>query len=601
MRVLLVMHGWLPDTPRAVSGGAIRAWHHGEALKAAGHEVVYLTRSQDKVKGGPRVFSTPQGLKSQVRKIKPDRICCVQPEEAPHLANLGIPLCVDFYAPRILEASFEPGQAAEVAAVQTIRALAASDFQLFSNPRQRWYFLSLMSLAGIDITESTGAVVPLVAPQAPRRRSTKEPVLVMGGVNWPWQDSTEALERTVRFLKKKGRGRVVVYGGRPVLGDMKVPSLQQRVPASEHLQYVDAIPWKDLLKAYAGATAALDVMADNPERELALSFRHVDYIGCGLPLITSTNHALAPELAKAQAGWLVEPADNKGIEAALSQLFDSPELVVQFGRNAKKLAQSHFSRDVCEAPLVQWVEEANVRDKKRELIPERADLAAEVASLNAKVENAQALHAKTEKELGIKRDEVVQLHGQVNALTTIADRLSKAMDEVAGFKREAIAVLGAEKKAQSAEAGILNREVAALSADLAKKKAESNATARERDRLATDLEDARENAAQLQERLNLTAKKGSKQQAETDRIRAELDGIRAERDRYKADNESLKARADGLQAENSKKNAELAEANSELHRIHDKAGRFESELDRVNRELAAARKENERLSRRKLF
>ena len=63
----------------------------------------------------------------------------------------------------------------------------------------------------------------------------------------------------------------------------------------------------------------------------------------------------------------------------------------------------------------------------------------------------------------------------------------------------------------------------------------------------------------------------------------------------------MKAQTDSLQAENTKKNQELADANSELHRVHDKAGRFESELDRVNRELAAARKENERLSRRKLF
>jgi len=600
MRVLLVMHGWLPDTPRPVSGGAIRAWHHGEALKAAGHEVVYLTRTQDKVKGGPKVFSSARSLQAQVRKINPDRICCVQPEEAPHLGEMGIPLCVDFYAPRILEAAFEPDRAAEMAAVQTLRALTASDFQLFSNPRQRWYFLSLMSLAGIDVTKNTSAVVPLVAPQGPRRRSTKEPTLVMGGVNWPWQDSSSALERTVRYFEKRGSGKVLVYGGKPTLGDTVVPSLKKRVPPGKHLVYLEAVPWPELLKAYAGATAALDLMAPNSERELALSFRHVDYLGCGLPLITSDNHALAPSIESARAGWLIN-GSAAGLEKALAQLYESPKLAIQYGRNAKQLAKTQFAREACEAALVTWVEEATVRDKKRELIPERADLAAEVAGLKAHLSGAQALQAKTEKELGIKRDEVVQLHGQVNALTTIADRLSKAMDEVAGFKREAIAVLGAEKKAQTAEAGILNREVAELNADLAKKKAESKATARERDRLASDLEDARENAKHLQSRLGATAEKGTKHQVEADRLRAELDAVRSERDRFQADNESLKARADSLQSEVSKKGAELAEANSELHRVHDKAGRFESELDRVNRELAAARNENDRLSKRRLF
>jgi len=600
MRVLIVMHGWLPDTPRAVSGGAIRAWHHGEALKAAGHEVVYLTRTQDKVKGGPKVYSSPDALKRQVKKAKPDRILCVQPEEAPHLGDLGIPLCVDFYAPRLLESAFEKSNrnASEEAAVDTIRALTASDHQLFSNPRQRWYYLSLMTMAGIDVTETAGSVVPLVAPKGPRRRAPKEPLFVMGGVAWPWQDSTEALERTAHFLKKKGSGRLIVYGGKPTIGDTPVQDLKKRVPPSEHLQYADAVPWQELLKAYSGATAALDLMAENPERELALSFRHVDYMGCGLPMITGSAHALAPDIAEAKAGWLVE---NGSLEKTLEQIFNSPDLASSFGRNAKKLAQTQFSREACEAPLLAWVEEATVRDKKRELLPERADLAADVAALKAKTEGAQALQAKAEKELAVKRDEVVQLTSQVNALTTIADRLSKAMDEVAGFKREAIAVLGAEKDAQSAQTGILNREVAELGADLAKKQAEAKATARERDRLATDLEDAKENTTLLHERLAATAERESKLQAETGRLRAELDGVRAERDRLQAHNESLKAQNDSFQDESTKKSQELAETNSELHRVHDKAGRFESELDRVNRELAAARKENERLSRRKLF
>jgi predicted nucleic acid-binding Zn-ribbon protein len=600
MRVLIVMHGWLPDTPRAVSGGAIRAWNHGEALKGAGHEVVYLTRTQDKVKGGPKVFSSADSLKRQVKKAKPDRILCVQPEEAVHLGGLGIPLCVDFYAPRLLESAFEKANAhaSELAAVDTIRALTASDHQLFSNPRQRWYYLGLMTLAGIDVAEASGSVVPLVAPKGPRRSTPKEPLFVMGGVAWPWQDSTEALERTVRFLNKKGRGRLIVYGGKPPIGDTTIQPLQERVPPGDRLQYADAVPWKTLLKAYSGATAALDLMAENAERELALSFRHVDYMGCGLPIITGTAHALAPELAQAQAGWLVE---NGSLEKTLEQIFNSPDLASSFGRNAKKLAQTQFSREACEAPLLAWVEEATVRDKKRELLPERADLAADVAALKAKTEGAQALQGKAERELSIKRDEVVQLTAQVNALTTIVDRLSKAVDEVAGFKREAIAVLGAEKEAKSAQAVLLSRELAELGADLAKKQAESKATTRERDRLAADLEDSKENAERLQERLALTAEKGSKLQAESSRLRAELDAVRAERDRLQADNESLKAQTDSLQDETSKKGLELAEANSELHRVHDKAGRFESELDRVNRELAAARKENERLSRRKLF
>ena len=596
MRILIVMHGWLPGTPRPVSGGAIRAWHHGEALREAGHEVVYLTRTQDKVKGGPRVFSSPESLRRQVKKLKPDRIVCVQPEEAPHLGELGIPLCVDFYAPRLLEASFE--DATTDAAISTIRALTASDHQLFSNPRQKWFYLGLMTLAGIDVTEHHGSIVELVAPAGSPRRIPKEPLLVMGGVAWPWQDLSDSVRRTVAYLEKRGTGKLVVYGGKPPLGDTPVRPLKDSIEPSKHLEFKDAIPWPDLLEVYSTATAALDVMASNAERELALSFRHVDYLGCGLPMITGNAHALVPALLEAKAGWVIE---NDNLEAALDTVFDDPKWVRKTGQHAARLAKERFSRSVCEAPLLTWIMEAKVRESKRELLPERADLAATVAELKAKTEGAQALQAKAEAELSRKREEVVSLTSQINALTTIADRLSKAMDEVAGFKREAIAVLGAETKAKDAESTILNREVAELSADLAKKKAESLATARERDRLAGDLEDSRENAGRLQDKLSTNAEKTSKLQAESDRFRAEVDAVRAERDRLAADNESLKAQVDNLQEQSGKKNQELAEANSELHRIYDKAGRFESELDRVNRELATLKAENERLSRRRLF
>lgn len=596
MRILIVLHGWLPDTPRPVSGGAIRAWNHGEALKKAGHEVVYLTRTQDRVKGGPRVFSSPESLRRQVKKISPDRILCVQPEEAPHLGDLGMPLCVDFYAPRLLEAAFE-GETT-VAAIETIRALTASDHQLFSNERQRWFYLGLMSLAGIDVTQHRGDVIELVAPAAPKRQIPSEPLLVLGGVSWPWQDLTDCVRRTVAFLRAEGRGRLVVYGGEPPIGNTAVIPLEQQIPANEVLEYRKAVPWNKLLEVYSKATAALDVMAPNAERELALSFRHVDYLGCGLPILTGGGHALAPALRDTGAGWVVE---HDNLEEALRTALRDPGWVKKASKSAHKLAQDRFSRSRCEAPLIEWVSEALVREKKTELLPERADLAATVAELRAKTEGAKALQAKAEGELSRKREEVVALSSQVNSLTTIADRLSKAMDEVAGFKREAIAVLGAENKAKDEETSLLTREVAELSADLAKKRAEATATARERDRLAADLEDSKQNASQLQDRLSATAEKVAKAQAEADRTRAELDAVRAERDRFSADNESLKAQKDTLQDQVGKKNQELAEANSELHRVYDKAGRFESELDRVNRELATLRAENDRLSRRKLF
>ena len=74
MHVLIVFHGWFPRDDRPASGGAMRAWHHGEALRAAGHEVLWITREQDAVPGGPPTFASARHLSDYVATVRPDRI-----------------------------------------------------------------------------------------------------------------------------------------------------------------------------------------------------------------------------------------------------------------------------------------------------------------------------------------------------------------------------------------------------------------------------------------------------------------------------------------------------------------------------------------------
>ena len=596
MRVLVVFHGWLPQADRPISGGALRGWHHGEALKAAGHEVLYTTRDQDALEGGPPVFQSPAALRTYAKAVKPDRILCVQPEEAPALAGLDIPVCLDLYAPRLLESVFE--ESTSIEAVRTLRALSAADHFLFSNPRQRWFYLGLLTLAGVDVREVTGDVVPLVAPAAPKRQDPKTPQFVMGGVAWPWQDPTVGLERTVKYLRKRRKGKVVVFGGKPAIGTTQVVDLPAQVPPGSRIQYKGNVPWHSLLSAYASSTAALDLMEPNAEREIALAFRHVEYMACGLPIVTGAQHSLAGLLKEKKAGWVVEPAD---LEEVLQEILAKPEEAARRGRNAQRLAQAQFGRDHCEAPLLAWMSAATVREKQPTPIAEAAELAADLTGAQGEVDKLSTLLKKAEREVADKRTEVQDLSGQVRSLTSVTERLARAVDEVSGFKREAIHVLGSERDATAAEAETLRRELADLTADLAKKEAELRATARERDRAGQDLATAQTEAQAQDDRMAQLGERQAALAAENGRLRAAFDSLRAERDRLAAEKEGVVAQNASLSDDLSKTSQELAESNGELHRVHDKAGRFESELDRLNRELAALIKENERLSRRKLF
>ena len=515
MRVLVVFHGWLPRADRPASGGATRAWHHGEALRAAEHEVLYITRDQDAVDGGPPVFANASQLRRYAKSVRPDRILCVQPEEAPRLADLGIPLCVDLYAPRLLEAAWE--SSTEDEAVATLRALAVADEFLFSNPRQRWFYLGLLAIAGVDLRRWSGRVVPLVAPEGPPRKVPKNPLLVMGGVSWPWQDPTEALRRTVAHLEKRRKGKLVVYGGRPAIGDADVVDLPALVPPGPRLEYAGSVPWTDLLQAYSQASAALDVMEFNAEREVALAFRHVDYLGCGLPIITGGYHAL--ELG--EAGWVT---DDDGLEDVLDVVLDNRDEVMFRSGAASTLARTAYSRKVAERELLDWVENAEIRERMSTPLLDAAELKADLGRVEGEWKQSSALLANALEEVERKRDEVHGLNSQIQALTGTVERLSRTVDEVAGFKREAIRVLGAERDAVGQEARELQRELSDLRADVAKKDVELRAGQREQDRLNDALAAISDRASYTDDRLLEAGRR-------EDRLRNERDSVREQADR----------------------------------------------------------------------
>lgn len=496
MRVLLVQHGPPFDPARPVSGGALRAGQHAAALRGAGHEVLIATRAQDAPEGGALTYGSPRHLRALARELAPDRLLCVQPEEAPALAGLA-PLCVDLYAPRLIEAVFE-GAAAEEAS-RTLQALGAADHWLFSNPRQRWMYLGLLALAGVDLRATSGDVVPLAAPEGPPRQPPAEPLFWLAGVAWPWQDPVPGLRRLLAELERRGVGRVQRVGGRPLVGHAATVDLAAQLPPGPRLEVQGPLPYGALLQATARATVAWDWMEPNPERELAVSFRQLDALGCGLPLVTGGHHALAPLLRQWEAGWVLEHLDE--LPGVLDQLLGDPAEVERRAAQARALARAEFDPARAAAPLLRWVGSSPGRTPGRTPLLDAARLAAELASAQASGAAAEALRAEAQAEVALKRSELARLTAQNQDLAGSVAHLARAVDEVAGFRREAVRVLGARAEAAEGEAESLARELGDLRADLAKKDAELRAARRELDRLNDALAAAQDEAAAAGDRL----------------------------------------------------------------------------------------------------
>lgn len=454
MRWVVLHHGRLPGPDgclgdEGVTGGALRAWAHVSALREAGHDVVALHRHQD----GPGGFASPRELQAQLRAAAPDAVLCVAPEEAAHVDG-AVPLLLDLYAPRLLEAAFEGAQRAE--ARTTLTAIARADDVLFSNPRQRWFWLGLLGVAGFDLQHPVGHVVPLAAVPPPPDLPMPEgpPRFVFGGRSWPWQDAEPTIRRAVAHLR--GRAEVHRYGSRAE-GD------------GVHHGIVGRRAW---LGACAGAVAALDRFEPNPERDLALSFRQMDYLACGLPLVSDAHAVIADELRAAGAGWVDAPLEE-ALDAALAE---APEARAARRERVRGLA-ARYAPTHTEAPVVAWT--PRVRPRERSALANTLRL----ARAERRATWAEAGVEESRRELGQKHAEVERLTAQVVSLTGSVEALSAAMLDVAAFRRETVAVLGLRLSGSEATKEHLARELEIARADLAKKQAELDALAAERDRM----------------------------------------------------------------------------------------------------------------------
>mgnify|MGYP003881450723 FL=1 len=476
MRVVITHHGQLPGPDRPVTGGALRAHHHAEALRAAGHDVHLLTRFQDH----PAGFRGPADLRARVVALSPDRIVCVQPEDAPALAGLDVPLAVDLYAPRLVESAFE--DTLSHTAGMVFAALDAGDVFFTSNRRQQWSWRAVLALAGFDPADDPTRLVPLAAPEpVVRQPPPSEPVFVAGGARWPWQDPIPALNRVLAHLDHRGVGQVVWFGGAPLIGRTDGG---WSLPDHPRLSTPGWLPYPQLLAAYAGATAAIDWQGNHPERSLALSFRHADYLGAGLPILTGPDSALVDLLGGAGLA-------THNIEGALDCVIDDPAALEGMRDAAHALAAGPLSRASCTAALLTWVDQGTRHRQARGPLSSTAQRIREAEQARSDAARARDALARSEAEVEAKRAQHAALSLQVHTLVDTVARQARALDEVAGFKREAIQLLGNESDRARRSADDLARENALLRADIEKKSAELRAMDDLRARLENDLTNLR--------------------------------------------------------------------------------------------------------------
>jgi glycosyltransferase involved in cell wall biosynthesis len=380
-RVLVVSGDTLPLPGLSTSGAGLRAWGLIKGLEARGYDVAYLMPETSLKSAAPGVDLAAYrsivyynvGVEDLYRRIKdlsPEVIVFQHWLTAVPFGRSPIPVAIDFHGPLLLETLYQDLPRYEDLRQLKIQALAKADFFTCAGERQRHYFYPWLLQAGFDLRQDLLQVIPVsLSSEVPvRAPAAGEVTFVYGGVFLPWQDPSIALETLVSTLEERNIGRLKVFGGMHPsipIPPGKYHDLLPRLADSPRVDLIGMIPHDALVETYLRSHVAIDVMARNPERELAFTTRTVEYLWCGLPVIYNNYAELADYIRDYDAGWTVDPLDAGAIRSVVERILADPACVARKSINAQRLVRERLAWDRTIEPLDAFCREPRKRDSHR--------------------------------------------------------------------------------------------------------------------------------------------------------------------------------------------------------------------------------------------
>lgn len=362
MHILLITQEPPLKHDAVATGNAIRTSQLEGALKNAGHDISQTWLSQPG-QHDPAAFESRDQLQAVIGKERPDAILVSYWELLDLLPfELQQPVIVDFVAPRPLEVLYEAPEKVQGELARLHRNLSKCDLLLAGNTAQRDLLWFSLLQAGFDLRGAEPVlVIPLSAKPAGRPQSSPESTgwtLVSGGVHWPWRQS-EDYWRVIQNMKDKSAKeqlRLVLFGGRYRWQEANTErSVQPSEPDSEAgYETQQLAPYSHFSQfLLESAHLGLEVARPNIERKYSQSFRSLEFLRHGLPLICSDYLPIATLVKKYRAGWTVnEPSD---LEALLAGIMQDPDEWRTRSNNALRLVTEVLDPDITVKPLVDWL------------------------------------------------------------------------------------------------------------------------------------------------------------------------------------------------------------------------------------------------------
>ena len=275
-----------PPVPgNSTTGAGLRAWGLAKGLVANNLQVLLLCEKSLAGDNRPQVheniaveyFARPD-LGKTLQQKNPAAVVLQHWGLMNVIGELDSPMAIDLAGPHLLERHYWGSPDLEQDRMEKLEALRRADFVTTSGKLQRLYFLPYLQSAGWDITQATIApVIPFsIDPEFPPKRERDLEKIVYGGYFLPWQDPGVAINACLEAMDETGKGSLEFVGGvHPQLdvSNGKFDVLLQKLEKHPRVNLHGTKSWDELIEFYSGCGIALDLMAQNPERELAFTTR----------------------------------------------------------------------------------------------------------------------------------------------------------------------------------------------------------------------------------------------------------------------------------------------------------------------------------------
>ncbi len=372
MKILLITHGEFLDRNRIASGNSVRSYYLERGLAESGFDIVHtypegLGRAADprpEARILVRPYADRSALAQLIKEELPDALIVGYWELIEELPDqLDMPIILDVVAPRILEAMYQDHLDLPSEVWRTLSCYRRADRFLVGNRRQGSFLLGWLILAGFDCRVAAPIDVVPISTEINAGRGAVGAAgslrFVSGGVTWPWRQTEVWFDRLVKSLAGWGKDRaeLALFSGNYVYaapqGAPSLSLIEASWPESIVKRY-PLLPYGEMQSFLRNRChIGVELAEENLERQYSQSFRAMEFLSNGLPLICNGYTELATSVRDYDAGWVVD--DLAQLDAVVREIFECPETVSLKSANALRLVDAHFHYAHSIQPVVKFL------------------------------------------------------------------------------------------------------------------------------------------------------------------------------------------------------------------------------------------------------